>query len=62
MVLHMFLSQQQVTVEVRRMGGGFGGKSQPIIAAAAALAAHITGPRKISYASGQRHGGHGQAP
>ena len=39
------IASNQVTVEVRRMGGGFGGKeSQPtIIAAAAALAAHITG-------------------
>ena len=48
------IASNQVTVEVRRMGGGFGGKeSQPtIIAAAAALAAHNRSARKISYASG----------
>jgi xanthine dehydrogenase large subunit len=44
------LSEHNVTVEVRRMGGGFGGKeSQPsLIAAVAALAARKTGrPAKL---------------
>ena len=54
-----------VTVEVRRMGGGFGGKETQanLVAAAAALVAKRTGrPGEAVPGSRRRHGADRQAP